>query len=120
MILNVSKKDGKSYRIEIDGTSLIGKKIGDTIDGNIIGLHGYEFLVTGGSDTSGFPMRKEIKGSRKIRIMVESKKDKVRRKKTVRGNVISNDTAQVNVIVIKEGVDPLEKFAKKAEKEKKK
>jgi small subunit ribosomal protein S6e len=119
MILNVSRKDGKSYRIEIDGNALIGKKINEVINGDVIGLYGYEFLITGGSDTSGFPMRKEIEGSRKIRILVESKKDKIKRRKTVRGNTISIDTAQVNAIVIKEGKEPLEKFAKKKEKEKK-
>jgi small subunit ribosomal protein S6e len=122
MILNASTKDGKSYRIEIaKPEALYGKKIGDIIKGDDIGIAGYEFLITGGSDISGFPMRSDITGQRKIRILTKKsvgarlKKGQLKRK-TVRGNTIGIETAQVNVIVKKQGNEPLDKYAKKAEK----
>jgi len=125
MILNASTKNGKSYRIEIARPELLyGKKIGEKIEGDLIGLAGYEFLITGGSDISGFPMRGDIQGSRKIRVLLKKSvgarlKKGEQRRKTVRGNTISNEIVQVNAVVIKEGKEPLEKFAKKAEKKNK-
>jgi len=39
---------------------LIGMKIGDVVKGDDVGLPGYEFVITGGSDFCGFPMKKGI------------------------------------------------------------
>ncbi|MEM4296003.1 MAG: S6e family ribosomal protein [Candidatus Anstonellales archaeon] len=122
MILNISTKDGKSYRVEVQKPEVLyGKKIGESFSGNIIGLTGYEFLITGGSDLSGFPMKREIQGNRKLRIMTKKsvgarlKKGEMKRK-VFRGNTINADIVQVNVVVTKNGNEELEKFAKKAEK----
>jgi len=122
-------KDGKSYQKEISGDdakAFIGKKIGDVVKGEIIGLTGYEFQITGGSDTAGFPMRSDLPGPTLKKILAIngvgvtnkskylSKKKKglrtmkgMRTRKTVAGNTIYEKTAQVNLKVVKEGKQSL-------------
>ena len=49
----------KAYKVEIEQSkvlALIGKKIGDEFNGDIIGLSGYTLKITGGTDKDGFPM----------------------------------------------------------------
>ena len=56
-------KTGKAQQITVSGEAaerLIGLKIGDVIDGAIVGLKGKKLMITGGSDRSGFPMRPDI------------------------------------------------------------
>nr|MBI4157017.1 30S ribosomal protein S6e [Candidatus Woesearchaeota archaeon] len=107
-ILTISK-DKKSYKKAIDTDLFKGKKIGDLVPGNSLGLEGYELKITGGSDTSGFPMRPDLKivGRRKILIVkgigLRKNRKGIKRRKTVVGNQISLNTKQINLMVTKEG-----------------
>lgn len=110
--LNISEKSGKSKQQEISeeaSLALIGKKIGDKVSGDSLGFPGYEFEVTGGSDDSGIPMRSDLPGVSRRRILaVEGiglkKKDAgVKQRKLIAGNTIHEKTAQVNVKVAKKG-----------------
>ena len=107
-ILTISK-DKKSYKKAIDTDIFKGKKIGDLVLGAPIGLDGYELMITGGSDTSGFPMRSDLKivGRKKILIVkgigLRKNRKGVKRRKTVVGNQISLNTKQINLKVVKEG-----------------
>src|SRR3989338_11173810 len=61
-------KTSKCYKTEVkdaQASPFIGLNIGEKIDGNKIGFDGYEFLITGGTDYCGFPMRRGILGIRK-------------------------------------------------------
>ncbi len=122
MILNISNKNGKSYRMEIK-EELIGKRIGDIIDGAIIGMEGYELEITGGSDKQGFPMRKDIEGQKRVRALLSKgpgfrpKEKGERRRKNVRGKVIAEDISQVNLKIIKMGKKNLEEIFTKKEEE---
>lgn len=100
----------KAWQLVLDeakAKSLIGLKIGDKIDAGIIGLKG-SLLITGGSDSSGFPMRPDIHGGVKVKILLSGppgfrpRKRGERRRKTVRGNTITADIVQINVKWIKE------------------
>ena len=56
-------KNGKSHNISVSGhhaNSLIGKKIGDEVDGIFISLPGYKLKITGGTDKDGIVMRKDL------------------------------------------------------------
>ncbi len=95
--------DEKKFRFE-------GMKIGDTIKGGLVGFPNYEFQITGGSDSSGFPMRKDVHGPVKKKILVSKrgigykpKRKGQKRRKTVRGNEISYDMTLINLMVIKYG-----------------
>ena len=121
-------RDGKSYQATVAGhhaNSLIGKRIGDQIDGIFLNLPGYKLLITGGSDTDGFPMRRDLPGSRRTKILVSKgigfnpPRKGTRRKKTMRGNSISPETVQINLKVTAHGAKPIGEVLKPAEKEKK-
>ena len=128
MVLNDSKA-GKSYNVDLGKekeTLLVGKKIGEKLDGSVIGAAGYSFTLTGGSDKSGFPMRPDITGSRKMRVLISNgigfhAKDKgARRRKLVQGNTISGEISQINAKVTDYGTTPLEQLFPPAKKEEKK
>lgn len=118
-------KTKKSYPFVVDqdkATSLLNKKIGDKFDGSIMGLNGYEIEITGGTDKDGFPMLSSIQGVVKKKIVLSSKPGfkpilkGQRKRKTVRGNTISVDIAQINTKIIKYGSTPLDQIFKKEEK----
>jgi len=118
-------KDGKSYQVTVGGhhaNSLIGKKIGDVVDGIFVGLPGYKLAITGGSDKDGFPMRMDLPGPRRKKLLVsksigfDAKERGLRRRRTLRGNTIAPDTLQVNMKVTQHGMKPISDLVKKEEK----
>ncbi len=120
---------GKSYQIEKDqkDTPVMGKKIGDALQGDFLGLHGYELQINGGSDKDGFPMRKDVEGVVRRRIIItkgiglHTDVEGLRRRRMIRGNTIGTDIAQINCKVAKAGEKSLEEmFGKKEPKEDKK
>jgi len=112
-------KNGKSHQVQVSGhhaNSLIGKKIGDEVDGIFISLPGYKLKVTGGTDKNGFAMRQDFPGvGRRRLLLVKSqgfrpKESGLRRKKSVRGNTINQDVVQINMKVTKYSSKPIEKL----------
>lgn len=100
---------GKAETIEVEGDKAspwIGKKIGDVIEGIVIGIPGKRLLITGGSDKDGFPMRVDVHGGVKTRVLLSGgtgfkpKNKGERRRKIIRGNIITEDIVQINVKVI--------------------
>ena len=117
---------GESEAVQVDvsghhANSLVGKKIGDEVDGIFVSLPGYKLQITGGSDKDGFIMRKDIPGISRRKILLTKStgfrpKDKgVRRRKTVCGNTVSLDTLQINMKVIKKGIKPMKELVQAAE-----
>jgi small subunit ribosomal protein S6e len=109
--LTVSTQDGKSKSFEVDGVKaqpLIGKRISEVIDGSALGFPGLKLQITGGSDKDGFPMRGDVHGGVRARILLADGPGfnpmlkGERRRKHVRGNVITEDIAQVNLKALKE------------------
>jgi small subunit ribosomal protein S6e len=97
--------EGTSQRVEIEDAqlrSLVGTRIGQTIDGSIAGLQGYTLKLTGGTDKDGIPMRPDVHGSAKARIVLSGgvgykpKKKGEKKRKVVRGNTISPETTFLN------------------------
>ena len=130
---------GKAWRLEIEGEGLVGKSIGEKVDGKEISsaLSGYELEITGGSDFAGFPMYKEVEGIGLKRVLFTKKgwgmwdnREGIRLRKTIRGKQISDKTVQINMKILKEGGNKLseifpeqnkasEKVEKKSKEEKK-
>ncbi len=104
----ICDKTGKTYKKVLpDQSDLIGKKIGDKISGDFVGMKGFELEITGGSDASGFPMRRDFIGTGKRKFLVSKgfaaknlKRDGEQIRRTVRGNTVNEETAQVNVKVL--------------------
>ena len=120
--------DGKnSYQTEKDqkDAPIFGKKIGDVVDGEFLGLNGYELQIMGGSDKDGFPMRNDIEGQVRRRFLITKGKGfntdikGLRRRKMLRGNTIGEDIAQINCKVVKKGGVAIDEVFPKTEKKKK-
>ncbi len=115
-------KTGKAYQKNVTGANanrLISKQIGDVISGTILDLPpDYELEITGGSDKDGVPMRRDIPGAGRRKILLSGgvgfkpKERGLRKRKLVRGRVISKDTLQINVKIVKHGKVPLEEIMK--------
>jgi len=122
----IGTKDGKSIQKVIpeeNARAIFGKKIGEVFEGSVLGIAGlddYAFKITGGSDSSGFPMRKDIDGVSKKKILSKKslglrlQRKGLRIKKTVAGNAVHEKTAQLNVIIEKAGKAPLESKEEKS------
>ncbi len=114
-------KTRRAWQIERTAEFLYGKKIGDKFDGSLIGLPGYILEITGGTDKDGFPMRSDLEGTVRKRLLLSSgpgykpEKRGIRKRKMVRGNVIAEDIAQINCKVIAYGDKPLEELIGKKE-----
>jgi small subunit ribosomal protein S6e len=75
-------------------------------------MSGYEFLITGGSDYCGFPMRRGILGARKKITLLggvgfAGDAKGIKRRKTVCGHKIHDRISQINLKVLKQGSKPL-------------
>ena len=102
-------ESGKTYQAEVDGQDanrFIGRELGDEVDGAAVGLDGFTLELTGGSDVSGRPMRTDVSGSGLKELLLEGgvgykpSRDGERKRVTVRGREVSDDTAQINAKVI--------------------
>ena len=100
---------GTSQRVEIEDAQLrplVGTRIGMTIDGAIAGMQGYKLKLTGGTDKDGIPMRPDVHGSAKARIVLSGgvgykPKDKgMQKRKIVRGNTVSQETTFLNFSIV--------------------
>ncbi|MFQ5758617.1 MAG: 30S ribosomal protein S6e [Candidatus Bathyarchaeia archaeon] len=109
---------GKSKSVESEGSRavpLIGRKLGDVIDGSIVGMSGYRLRITGGSDKDGFPMRPNVHGGVRTSVILtegvgfHASREGERRRKTLRGKTITEDIIQINMKIVE---SPKEKKGK--------
>jgi small subunit ribosomal protein S6e len=103
----VDRKSGKSETLTLEGNDaakLVGMRIGEVIDGSLIGKKGQKFKIVGGSDSSGFPMFFGVHGAAQKRTLLRRGRGARRARKgellrvTVRGETISEETAQLNLV----------------------
>lgn len=91
---------------------LYDKKIGDQFDGGIIGeeFEGCILEITGGDDYQGFPMVKDYLTKKRVRPLLSKgdigyrcRRKGVRRRKSVRGSIVSEETCVLSMIIIRQG-----------------
>ena len=109
--------DGATHAFDVDGQDanrFVGRSVGETVDGSAVGLSGYELEITGGSDTSGRPMREDVGGSETAAVLLEGgvgfepTVDGERKRVTVRGAEISDETRQINAKIVARGEESIE------------
>ena len=102
--LTVSDQKGKSISRELkdnDANVLLGLQVGQETDASILGLQG-KIKITGGSDKSGVAMRGDVDGIPRKRVLLskgvglQGVKKGLRKRKLVRGNIISEEIYQIN------------------------
>jgi small subunit ribosomal protein S6e len=95
---------------DVGAQLLLGRKIGEVIVATPLGMSG-RIQITGGSDRAGFPMRADVMGGGKNYVLLtsgvgfKSVKDGTKRRKLVRGLMISEEIYQVNAKKIEEPVE---------------
>ncbi len=100
-------KTSKAASIEgSKAQALVGKSIGQEVDGKLLGLGNIKLRITGGTDKDGVPMRFDIQGAARKRAILSGgvgyrpTSDGERQRKLVRGRVVSEETLQVNSVVV--------------------
>jgi len=115
------KKTGKSYKksvAEADAQKFIGLKLGDTLKADFLDMPGYELEITGGSDRQGFPMRHDVEGMGRKRVLLSGGvgfkpvEKGERRRKSVCGKVIGDNISQINLVIKTNGQKPLDEIFK--------
>jgi len=72
-------RTGKTHQWDVKGhhaNSLIGKRIGDEVDGIFVSLPGYKLVVTGGPDTVQVNMKITVHGSKSIEDLLKEEESK--------------------------------------------
>lgn len=111
----------RAYKLEVEqaASGLLGKRIGEEVLGESLGLPGYVLRITGGTDKDGFPMHPGVRGPGRKRVLLSGppcfhpRLKGQRKRKTVRGDTIGPDIVQVNLKVIKKGLKPIEELLSK-------
>ena len=102
--ITISDIKGKSISKELkdsDANPLLGLQLGNETDASIVGLSG-KIKLTGGSDKSGVPMRNDVHGAARKRVLLskgvglQDAETGQRKRKLMRGNTLSEEIYQVN------------------------
>jgi small subunit ribosomal protein S6e len=95
------------------------KRIGQEVVADSLGeeYKGYVFKITGGCDKAGFPMKQGVLTNSRVRLLIprgslgfQSWRGRrgERRRKSVRGCIVSSDIAVLNMVVVKKGEKEIE------------
>ena len=118
-------KSGKTHKKEVSSdnlNALVGRRIGEEVDGIFFELPGYKLKITGGTSIDGFPMKSDLQVSGRKRILRtyslgRRAKNGYRKRVTFRGSVIGTDIAQLNLKVTQYGPKPIEQQQEEDPKE---
>jgi len=111
---------GTSKVVELEearAAPFIGRRIGETIEGTVVDLPAHKVQIRGGSDKDGVPMRGNVHGGVRRNVVLSGgagfspKKKGERKRKTVRGNTITDEIVQINMKIVEK---PAAKPAAKA------
>jgi len=117
MKLNISYPvTGAQKMIEVDDDrklrAFFDKRISHEVEGDSLGedFKGYIFRISGGNDKQGFPMKQGILTQNRVRILMSEghtcfrpRKRGERKRKSVRGAVVSGELSVLNLVVVKKG-----------------
>lgn len=111
---------GQQKVIEIDDEkrlqNLYERRVSQEVDGDVLGeeFAGYVFRVSGGNDKQGFPMRQGVLTNTRVRLLCAKghkcyrpRRSGERKRKSVRGCIVGQDIAVLNLVVTKMGDSPV-------------
>jgi len=122
MKLNISyPTTGSQKVVEIEDENklraLYDKRISHEVEGEHLGddFKGYVFKISGGNDKQGFAMKQGVLTSQRVRVLFRPghthyrpRKRGERKRKSVRGCIVSSDLSVLNLVVIKKGDSEIE------------
>jgi small subunit ribosomal protein S6e len=102
-------ENGTSRVVELEearAVPFIGRKVGEAVDGAIVDMPAHKLQIMGGSDKDGVPMRPSVHGGVRRNVMLSGgvgfnpETHGERRRKAVRGNVITDEIVQINAKIV--------------------
>jgi small subunit ribosomal protein S6e len=88
------------------------KRMAQEVSGDFLGddFKGYIFRISGGNDKQGFPMKQGVLSTQRVRLLLKDghscyriRKRGERKKKSVRGCIVSADLSVLNLVIVKKG-----------------
>jgi small subunit ribosomal protein S6e len=116
---------GTSKVVELEearAAPFIGRRLGETLDGSAVDLPAHTVQILGGSDKDGVPMRGNVHGGVRRRVVLSGgagfspKNSGERKRKTVRGNIITDEIVQINMKIVERPAKPAETKAEQIAK----
>jgi small subunit ribosomal protein S6e len=122
MKLNIaSPRTGCQKTLDIDDEKrcriFYDKRLGQEVEADGLGdqFRGYVFKITGGCDKQGFPMMQGVLEKRRVRLLLNKDsgcyhphRKGQRRRKSVRGCIVSPEMSVLNLIIVKQGDEELD------------
>ncbi|KAM0677977.1 40S ribosomal protein S6 [Binucleata daphniae] len=93
------------------------KKIGDIFAGSLISpqFNNFTLRITGGDDSQGFPMKERVNTTKRVRLLLKKgekgyrcRREGVRKRKSVRGCIVSSEIAVISCVILSEGEEVIE------------
>jgi small subunit ribosomal protein S6e len=123
MKLNIANPlTGAQKKIIVDDESklraLYDMRLSSQIDGGALGHHfeGYIFKITGGNDKQGFGMKQGVIVTGRVKLLMcpgdscfrgHNRRTGERRRKSVRGCIVSPEISALNLVIVKQGKNPI-------------
>jgi len=123
MKLNIANPPtGTQKKVEVDSADKLrpffDKRMAQEVPGDSLGeeFKGYVFKIMGGQDKEGFPMKQGVLTNGRVRLLMHrgdpcfrgyGRRNGERRRKSVRGCIVSQDLATLNLVVVRQGENPI-------------
>jgi len=88
------------------------KRMNQEVIGDVLGdeFKGYIFKISGGNDKQGFPMKQGVMTAKRVRLLLKKgstcyrqRRKGERKRKSVRGCIVSSDIQVLNLVIVRKG-----------------